>query len=148
MVDEIPSFLRRLDRPRAYPEYTKALAPSADQLLSIARNIFSIRERRRDFLSDSLLGEPAWDLMLALYIASLEGRPVSVSNLAAVSGVPATTALRWLGKLKEQGFARQRRNQLDGRVKLLTLEAEGHARMTAFLSDAWRSMNDRNANSN
>jgi DNA-binding MarR family transcriptional regulator len=143
MAHDIPRFPRQLDRPRIHPDYRSAPPPSAEQLISLARDIFSIRERRRDFLSDQLLGEPAWDMMLALYVASLEERSITVSNLAADSGVPATTALRWLGALRARGFARSRRHKSDGRVTLLTLDAEGLGRMTALLTDAWVSLYQR-----
>jgi DNA-binding MarR family transcriptional regulator len=105
--------------------------------------MFAIRGRRREFLGNDLLGEPAWDMLLALYVASLENSSITVSHLAADSGVPASTALRWLGALKDRGFARPRRNKLDRRVVFLTLEGEGHARLTALLTDAWHSLYQR-----
>ena len=41
--------------------------------------------------NDELFGEPAWDILLDLYIANVENKPVSVSSACIGSAAPPTT---------------------------------------------------------
>src|SRR5438034_518711 len=70
-----------------------------DRLLALAHNIIRSREKRANLFSKSMFGEPAWDMLLALYISSTEGPRHSVGSLGMLSGSPQTTALRWLDYL-------------------------------------------------
>ena len=46
-----------------------------------AREAYNIRRRRADIFGNAeLFGEPAWDILLGLYIAHVEDKPVLVSN--------------------------------------------------------------------
>src|SRR3546814_1454123 len=58
--------------------------------------------RRGCSLDSELFGEPAWDMLLDLYAAALEGRRLSVSSSCLAAGVPPTTALRWQRLLVER----------------------------------------------
>lgn len=111
--------------------------PTSAQLLSLARRIYAARERRRNFLSGDILGEPAWDILLALYCANGAGHRLTVSNICDASGVPPTTALRWLDTLMERGFTRRLKNPLDRRIVFIELEPEGQARLQSYLWDIW-----------
>lgn len=42
-----------------------------------------------------LFGEPAWDMIVDLFIAAEENKTVSVSSLCIDASVPMTTVLRW-----------------------------------------------------
>ena len=48
--------------------------------------------------------EPAWDILLDLAAARAERQQVSVTSLCIAAGVPATTALRWIGQMVEAGL--------------------------------------------
>src|SRR4051794_19728001 len=65
-----------------------------DNLIARARAILSERNRRTQFLNRAIFGEPAWDMLLGLYV--LDGQPVSIGKLVNTVGEPKTTALRWL----------------------------------------------------
>ena len=125
----------RLDKPKRGG--TEILPPTTADLLSLAKRLFAARERRRHFLSEDLFGEPAWDMLLALFAASLSGHRMTVSHLCTASGVPPTTALRWLDTLRDKGLTRRLKNPLDGRVIFVEMEPEGRARMTAYLENIW-----------
>jgi DNA-binding MarR family transcriptional regulator len=62
-----------------------------------------MRQKRAQFMDPTLFADPAWDMMLDLMAARLEGHRVSVSSLCIAAIVPATTALRWIQTLTEQG---------------------------------------------
>jgi DNA-binding MarR family transcriptional regulator len=53
------------------------------------------------------LANPGWSLLLELFRASLEKRPVRLPRLAADAGVSATSAARWVRELAEAGFVQR-----------------------------------------
>lgn len=79
------------------------------------REIIRARRMRADFLPNDLFADPAWDMLLDLLAARLEGDRVSVSSLCIASAVPPTTALRWIRTLSEQGLVERHADPLDGR---------------------------------
>lgn len=63
--------------------------------------------RRRDvaFGQDgALFGDPAWDILLDLFAAWLDGKRVSISSACIAAAVPPTTGLRYLGMLEDRGL--------------------------------------------
>ena len=85
-------------------------------LAQVAREIVRLRRRRAIvFEGDDLFGEPAWDILLELYAATEEQHRLSVSGACAVSGVPATTALRWIERLEKEGWVHRTPDPLDRR---------------------------------
>jgi len=62
------------------------------------------RSRNALFADEALFGEPAWDLLLDLFIAAKERKRVPVTSACIGAAVPTTTALRWLAVLEERGL--------------------------------------------
>lgn len=79
------------------------------------REMLRARRMRTDFLPGDLFADPAWDMLLDLLAARLEGDRVSVSSLCIAAAVPPTTALRWIRTLSEQGLVERHADPLDGR---------------------------------
>ncbi len=79
--------------------------------------------RRRDtvFGVADLFGEPAWDILLDLYLAHLDQREVSVSSACIAASVPPTTGLRYLARLERQGLVKRTPDGIDKRRVLVTL---------------------------
>jgi len=92
-------------------------------LTSAAAEIYAMRRARDRYMPDGLASEPAWDMLLALY--SEEPSKLPVSSLCYGSGVPMTTALRWIGVLESQGLVERTRHRRDRRINLLSLTREG-----------------------
>ena len=44
---------------------------------------------------EGLFADPAWDIMLDLFAARIEGKDITVSSAGIAACVPPTTALRW-----------------------------------------------------
>lgn len=67
-------------------------------ITAAAKDLYRARRRReRHFAHLSCaFGEPIWDLMLDLFVAQRERRPISISSACLAANVPATTGLRWL----------------------------------------------------
>lgn len=76
-----------------------------------------IRQRRlrEKLFGTDLFADPAWDMMLDLYAAQLEGNEVSVSSLCIAAAVPTTTALRWIKLLSQRGWLLRSHDPGDGR---------------------------------
>lgn len=82
-----------------------------------------MRRARDRVMPEGLTGEPAWDILLALY--SEEPGELTVSSVCHGSGVPPTTAARWIGVLASQGFLERTKHPRDDRVVLVSLTAKG-----------------------
>src|SRR3546814_11460790 len=61
------------------------------------QNLIRCRRLRDRYFDGDLFADPAWDMLLDLYLAAERNtRPVSISSLCIASAVPAPTALRWI----------------------------------------------------
>ncbi|MEL7689228.1 MarR family transcriptional regulator [Citromicrobium bathyomarinum] len=79
------------------------------------------RQLRARFLDAELFADPAWDILLDLTAARAEGRRVSVTSLCIASGVPPTTALRWIGQMTRQGLLVREEDRVDRRRAFVAL---------------------------
>jgi hypothetical protein len=103
--------------------------------LALARHAYAMRRQRAAIFGTSdLFGEPAWDILLDLYIAQAEGKPVSVSSACIGSASPPTTGLRWLAVLTERGLIARTADEQDHRRIMVHLTERGMAAMEQFLA--------------
>lgn len=120
-------------------------APAASQdhpvWVELARQTYEDRRRRNKiFQSDELFGEPAWDILLDLFIAAKERRRVSVTSACIGSAVPSTTALRWISILERQGFLSREADPGDARRVYVRLSPSGYEAMLEYFSASSRSV--------
>ena len=107
---------------------------------ALAREAYAVRRRRSViFESDELFGEPAWDILLDLYIAHTEGKPVSVSSACIGSAAPPTTGLRWLGVLAEHELILREHDPEDQRRVLVRLTEKGLTAMDDYFTSLGKS---------
>lgn len=124
----------QLDVPRAVPLRSRSSDGEADQGVT-EQQVLSILKARRSrdrFFDADLFADPAWDILLELYAAELGQRRMSVSSLCGGSGVPATTALRWIKTLEVNGLIRRRNDPMDGRRSFLFLSEKAVRAMSAY----------------
>lgn len=100
----------------------------------------TIRARRlRDqHFAPELFADPAWDMLLDLYAARLEGRRVSVSSLCIAASVPPTTALRWIGTMHDAQLFGREPDPTDRRRAHITLTDRAAAAMRGYFGAAGR----------
>ena len=116
--------------------YRRPAPPCGDETaLSLARALFRERRTREQHLPRTLFAEPAWDLLLELFICRLEERAVQVSAVGLRAGIPATTALRWLDVLEREGLVKKIAAPVDQRVVHVTLTGEAFERMSALFAE-------------
>jgi hypothetical protein len=104
------------------------------QLVQVAQSVVRTRRRREALLGPDLFADPAWDMLLDLYIAEMSGGPLSVSTLAAGAAVPATTALRWMGVLQQHGLIWREPDGKDGRRTIIRVAPKAIAAVETMLS--------------
>ncbi|MFM5918504.1 MAG: MarR family transcriptional regulator [Novosphingobium sp.] len=90
------------------------------------------RQRAKIFQDPALFGEPAWDMLLDLYIADLKGKALSVTDACIGSAVPSTTALRWIAIIQEAGLVAREEDPKDARRFYLHLTDKGSSLMQAY----------------
>ena len=110
----------RLDRLTTSPQGS-AREIGNDILVKVAGIVIEARQSRAHSLPSAIFGEPAWDILLALFRCPRSGEGERVSNLSLSSGTPATTALRWIDYLEREGFVTRRSSQADKRVVFVQL---------------------------
>jgi DNA-binding MarR family transcriptional regulator len=107
---------------------------SSREAVEVIREILRYRRRRDRVFGGDLFGEPAWDILLELYMAELTYKNISVSSACLASAVPATTALRWIGTLEKKGLIMRRNDPMDRRRVWLCLTPHGSAAMQNYLA--------------
>lgn len=123
----------------AIPDQPASARPArpGNSHLALARKTYALRRKRAAiFGNPDLFGEPAWDILLDLYIAQGEGKQVSVSSACIGSAAPATTGLRWLSVLAEQGLVMRENDPEDHRRVLVRLTRAGVTAMDRFFEAA------------
>lgn len=103
------------------------------KLGAFAQRLYRERRLRANFLPADLFAEPGWDILLYLYAAKVEGRPISTSSACIAAAVPQTTALRRLVRLHRQGLIYRHGSPKDVRLSLVELTPQTFEKMTSLL---------------
>ena len=82
------------------PDLPRGALPAVATLRALIR----ARRLREQYFEAELFADPAWDMLLDLTAARAERSRVSVTSLCIASGVPPTTALRWIAQMTEAGL--------------------------------------------
>jgi DNA-binding MarR family transcriptional regulator len=105
----------------------------AQNYAQFARSLLRERRDRDLVLATELLGDPAWDMVLDLFATGEAGKTVPVSSLCHGSGVPPTTALRWLSVLAERNLISRTNDPRDKRRVNVSLKPSARASMVKYL---------------
>ncbi len=102
--------------------------------LARAQAILSLRRRRDALFDPRIFGEPAWDILLDLFVESELGRRVPVSSACIASAAPATTALRHIAQIEERGLIFRTPDAHDRRKSMLSLSPKTREYLLKLLS--------------
>lgn len=80
-----------------------------------------------------LFADPAFDMLLFVFLEEEAGRSVETSACYRASGVPRTTAVRWINMLVSMGMFRSTPHPTDRRLALLSLSEEARASVRQWL---------------
>jgi DNA-binding MarR family transcriptional regulator len=127
------------------PRFAEALigAPPVNiefdtKLLEVAEEIYKVR-RKRDVQFEQLFGEglfcePAWDVLLDLYINHGREKTISVSSACLASAAPTSTALRHVSELVRRRLVVRSPHPHDRRVFVLQMSQQAVTAMETLLS--------------
>ena len=106
---------------------------SATLQLSV-RRARGLRDLRKKMLGAECFSGPAWDLLLHLFESYVLQRRDTIGNVCDGAGWPATTAIRWLYRLEDNGMVSLSNDHLDNRRRYVELSAAGVEAMTNYFA--------------
>ena len=101
----------------------------------LVRRIIRQRQLRARFFDPELFADPAWDILLDLTAARAEHARVSVTSLCIASGVPPTTALRWIGQMIDSGLLKREQDDMDRRRAFVALTDDAADAMAHYFAE-------------
>lgn len=107
---------------------------SADTVQAVIR----ARRLRTRYFPEHLFADPAWDMLLDLLQAEIAQLRVPVSSLCIAAAVPATTALRWLKSMVQDGLFVRRADPHDGRRVFVELAPEASRALRRYFAEVGR----------
>ena len=102
------------------------------------RTMLRLRRLRDNFFDPVLFADPAWDMLLDLMAAKLEGDQVAVSSLCIAAAVPPTTALRWIKAMTDHKLFERHADPTDGRRIFIRLSDGATIGMARYFAAARR----------
>ena len=111
----------------------RAVAMHSADLTEFARLILAGRKQRDLYFDSMLFSNPAWDILLNLYLADGEGRQVDVIESCAASTVPQGVSLRWLGYLKQEEMVVEAPDPARPRHTMIRLTDQTRMAVSAYL---------------
>lgn len=135
VADQLIDLQARFDlvREAAVAAGIMPMTPTRSRKEERVHRILKLRRSRNELFGTNLFGEPAWDMLLDLYAAHLESGRVSISSLCIASGVPPTTALRWISLLERGGWLRREPDAHDRRRYFVMLTPKSLAALERFI---------------
>lgn len=106
------------------------------QLVRVAQAILQLRRQRNEEFDSSLFGEPAWEMLLGLYVRDASGTACTLADLVATSNAPPSTAERWLAQLDRLGFVIRRSHPGEAKTEFVDLTVEAKAALERHLAAA------------
>ena len=98
-----------------------------------ARRHYRLRRLRDHEFGPALFGEPAWDILLDLYIAASDPRLASVMSASMAASVSTQDTARWLILLEEHGLVERFNSGTDASRAIVTLSQKAFDQMTRLL---------------
>jgi DNA-binding MarR family transcriptional regulator len=92
--------------------------------------MLELRRSRTEFLNRAMLGEPAYEMLLRLYV-SVE--PLTAARLADLAGVPHSSAVRWIDYLASKDLVTRDKHPKDRRATVIELTLKGKETLDALL---------------
>jgi hypothetical protein len=105
--------------------------PGREELRAVAERLYAERRRRDEHFPPGLFGEPAWDLLLALFIAHEDGRDLTLDEAFAAARIEAGEGPALVERLEAAALV-QRRAPHGGR---LALTDQGADRLADYFTE-------------
>ena len=109
-------------------------AGAQSAVLAAAAEACAARRRLYALFGRRLFCDPSWDILLELFVSTLEGRKVTVSTACMAACATTTTALRHIAYLVQEGLVVRRPHPADARSTYLELTGPAVAKLTQYFS--------------
>lgn len=103
------------------------------ELLQIARDILQSRRQRNQEFGKRLFSEPAWDMLLELYVRENAGLAATSRDLISASGAARSTAVRWMSHLETELLVARRPHPQDSAIHFIELTDLGRESLGNYL---------------
>jgi len=113
---------------------THFTAASHDEGMILA--ILRASASRAATMGSNLFSDPAWDIVLMLFLGHLRQQPVSLRHLAERSGLSAASVARWINALQTDGLVEEGSISSERVEDLVELSAKGLMGMRRWLSSS------------
>jgi DNA-binding MarR family transcriptional regulator len=100
----------------------------------LAFQAFTLREARHRHLPN--VGEPGWDILIALYLTETSGARHATGRVIELSRSSLTTGLRHIYLLERGGLVVREKDEKDKRIAYVRLSHKGRKRVETILADA------------
>lgn len=108
--------------------------PAGGAMVDAARLAHHARRERDRIFGGGTFADPAWDILLDLFVAGEENRPVDAFSLCGRSALAEGVILRSIAHLVQSKLVTRQANAADPRSIYLVLTAEGRAKMADYFS--------------
>lgn len=102
-------------------------------LKNLCRKLRDQRKVRSTYFPANLFHEPAWDILMALYLARIEEKVMYVKSLVVGADAPVATSQRWIEHLANLNLISRREDTADRRRIEVSLSEDGATAMENYL---------------
>ena len=107
---------------------------AGSSLRAVAERLYAERRRRDQYFPTGLFGEPAWDMMLALFIAREDGRELTFAEAYEAAGVRPGPGRALIRRLEADGMVRRSRARGDRKRQSVALTDNAVERLSDYLA--------------
>lgn len=101
-----------------------------------AKVLINARKHRKTFAFSFMLSDPAWDILLELFLNWSEGKPMRFKDVTLSTGLSAGTAQRYLQTMAENDLLTRTRHATDARVTFFDITKKGLIEVGTYMSSA------------
>lgn len=136
VIDKLADFGKKSHNESHYIEPKVEKFDLSSSVLFFQRDLKLRRLRAEFFGSYRSLNEYTWNILTDIYLCDLSGISVSIKRACLVTGLPPTTALRWIGALEEESLVFREQDGSDRRRQFLHISESCRTKLFEF-SERW-----------
>jgi DNA-binding MarR family transcriptional regulator len=99
----------------------------------LARTILRSRKRRSDEFSATIFGEPAWEMLLELFVQESAGASTTTVLLHAGTKMPQSAVERWIRHLENCDLLVRRSHPVDPETEFVELTDDARQALERYL---------------